>query len=429
MPSGPHGVFARSRSSLIITTRNMNTIQSGSNPRYHARQVAQRRVGEHGAKLVMGSATPSMEAFLMMEEGKVVRHLLPRRVAGGGEPQVTVVNMLTEQRMLSRTLVTRMKATLDAGRQVILFLNRRGFSYFFHCRSCGFEMVCPHCSVAMTYHKDKDRMVCHYCGNSRTPMEVCPECHSVDVGYGGFGTEMVEQEVSRMFPDARIARLDTDSARKSRCDDVLNEFREEHRYPARTQMVAKGLNFPKVDWWGSCWRQCTHLPIRLPERTFNLSPGERRAGRYSERRVVVQTFHPDNNAIRMATGGDPEEFYRQELAARKESAFPPYTRLVNFVIRGRSKEKCAQGIESLRLMVGSCIEGLKDVCTDPLDVPDILGTAPCPIEKIAGNWRYHLVLRGYRIARVLQIASTVHQQFKVSSGLYLEIDVDPLHLL
>lgn len=420
---------------IIIDEEHEHAYKSGSNPRYHARQVAQRRVGEHGAKLVMGSATPSMEAFLMMEEGKVVRHLLPRRVAGGGEPQVTVVNMLTEQRMLSRTLVTRMKATLDAGRQVILFLNRRGFSYFFHCRSCGFEMVCPHCSVAMTYHKDKDRMVCHYCGNSRKPMEVCPECHSVDVGYGGFGTEMVEQEVSRMFPDARIARLDTDSAKeKSMVTDVLNEFREGNLdILLGTQMVAKGLNFPKVDLVGIVLADSAlNLPdFRSQERTFNLIVQvSGRAGRYNANgRVVVQTFHPDNNAIRMATGGDPEEFYRQELAARKESAFPPYTRLVNFVIRGRSKEKCAQGIESLRLMVGSCIEGLKDVCTDPLDVPDILGTAPCPIEKIAGNWRYHLVLRGYRIARILQIASTVHQQFKVSSGLYLEIDVDPLHLL
>lgn len=420
---------------VIIDEEHEHAYKSGNNPRYHARQVAQRRVAECDALLVMGSATPSMEAFLMMEEHKVDRHVLATRVAGGVPPQVTVVNMLGEQRMLSRTLVAEMRKTIAKQRQVILFLNRRGFSHFFHCNSCGYEMSCPHCSVSLTYHKGRERMVCHYCGYSRTPMTTCPECRSVDVGYGGFGTEMVQQEVSQYFPDARIARLDTDSAQdKQMVATVLRQFREgELDILLGTQMVAKGLNFPLVDLVGIVLADSgLNLPdFRSQERTFSLIVQvSGRAGRYNDAgRVIVQTFHPDNPAIRLATDGAVERFYQEEIAARRQTGFPPFTRLVNFVIRGRSKEKCVEALQSLHQLVQSCVQALREGSVPAHDLPDILGSAPCPIEKIAGNWRFHLVLRGSHAARVLQVAAAVREQYRTPSGLYLEIDVDPLQML
>lgn len=418
---------------IIIDEEHEHAYKSGNNPRYHARQVAQKRIGDCNALLVMGSATPSLEAYLMMEEGKIGRHVLASRVAGGVTPTVTVVNMLGEQRLLSRKLVSEMKATLDGGRQVILFLNRRGFSHFFHCRSCGYEMACPHCSVALTYHKGKNRMVCHYCGFSRIPMSTCPECHSVDVGYGGFGTEMVEQEVGRFFPGSRIARLDTDSAKdKPMVAEILEEFRAGRiDILLGTQMVAKGLNFPLVDLVGIVLADSgLNLPdFRSQERTFSLIVQvSGRAGRYNDiGKVVVQTFHPDNTAIRLATDVAIEQFYSQELVARRETGFPPYTRLVNFVVRGRNKDTCAATIAAVGELVRSCIDSMR--LSAVTELPDVLGMAPCPIEKIAGNWRFHLVLRGGHIGRVLQVASVVYEQFKAPSGTYLEIDVDPLHML
>jgi primosomal protein N' (replication factor Y) len=148
----------------------------------------------------MGSATPSVEAYHLMSEGGIASYSLPERLAGGRIPEVAVVDMKREKGGISATLASEIRTTVDGGRQVILFLNRRGFSYFFHCRSCGYEMTCSRCSVSLTFHKERNRMICHYCGNSREPVEVCPECGSLDVGYSGFGTEMVEEEVKRRFP-------------------------------------------------------------------------------------------------------------------------------------------------------------------------------------------------------------------------------------
>ncbi len=416
---------------IVIDEEHENSYKSGSNPRYHARQIAQRRATTQDALLVMGSATPSLEAWHMMEEGVVERHHLVQRVAGGIPPEISVVNMLAEESLLSKKLVREMKATLDKGRQVILFLNRRGFSYFFHCRSCGYEMSCPHCSVALTFHKGPNRMMCHYCSYNRSPITVCPECSSLDVGYGGFGTEMVEKEVQRTFPLAKIARLDTDTAGKQRdVAQLLSSFRGgEIDILLGTQMVAKGLNFPKVDLVGIVLADSgLNLPdFRSQERTFALIVQvSGRTGRFNQwGKVVVQTYRPDNMAIRMATEGDLETFYTQELAMRRETSFPPFSRLINFVIRGGNKSRVTAEIEHLRLLIETLI-GMLETRDDS---PSILGVAPCPLEKIANKWRYHLVLRGGRINELLQIATAVKREFKVAPSLFLEIDVDPLQLL
>lgn len=420
---------------IIIDEEHENSYKAGNSPRYHARQIAQKRASETQAKLIMGSATPSLEAWQMMEEGNVCKHILRQRVAGGVPPAVTVVNMLAEQRLLSRTLIEEMKRTLDRNRQIILFLNRRGFSHFFHCNSCGFEMSCPHCSISLTFHKQANRMVCHYCGYSQRPISVCPECSSVDVGYGTFGTEMVEKEVTQFFPEASVARLDTDSAKdKKMVAKVLADFKEGAiDILLGTQMVAKGLNFPLVDLVGIVLADSSlNLPdFRSQERTFSLIVQvSGRAGRYNDAgKVVVQTYHPDNLAIKLATAHDLESFYAQELAIRKETAFPPYTRMVNFVVRGRNKERVSSEMLSIKSMVELLIQQMEKQGIPSKDIPDILGSAPCPIEKIAGNWRHHLVLRGMRVGRVVQIARSIYEQYKAPSGIYLEIDMDPLQML
>jgi primosomal protein N' (replication factor Y) (superfamily II helicase) len=420
---------------IIIDEEHENSYKSGSSPRYHARQIAQKRVSDTQALLMMGSATPSLEAWQMMEEGNVQRHILSQRVAGGVPPVISVVNMLGEERTLSRKLVAEMKKVLERKKQVILFLNRRGFSYFFHCQSCGYEMSCPHCSVSLTYHKETDGMVCHYCGYRRRPVSVCPECRSVDVGYSGFGTEMVEQEVRTFFPQARISRLDTDSAKeKPLVAQILNDFRQgDIDILLGTQMVAKGLNFPLVELVGIVLADSgLNLPdFRSQERAFSLIVQvSGRAGRFNDRgKVVVQTYRPDNTAIRLACTGAFAEFYRQELEARRETDFPPFSRMVNLVLRGRNKDKVRAETQRLATMTAELVESMKAVVASEEELPNILGYAECPLERIAGNWRHHVVIRGKQVSRVIQIVTLLNDRYKAPSGVYLEIDVDPLQLL
>ena len=231
---------------IIVDEEHEGSYKLEATPRYHARQVAMYRAVRESARVVMGSATPSLEAYHLCRQGGMTLFNLTERLAGGNIPEISVVDMKNREGGLSRELVKEIQETKRLGKQTILFLNRRGFSYFFHCKSCGYEMVCRNCSVNLTYHKNRGRMVCHYCGYSQPPLEVCPECGSLDVGYSGFGTELVEEEVARLFPDLKVARLDTDTARKKGAlETVLEDFRSgKTDILLGTQMVAKGLNFP-----------------------------------------------------------------------------------------------------------------------------------------------------------------------------------------
>ncbi|AEC02654.1 replication restart helicase PriA [Parasphaerochaeta coccoides] len=421
---------------IIIDEEHENSYKAGSTPRYHARQVAQKRCADAGATLVMGSATPSLEAWkLMHEDSGMLKLELPQRVGGGRPPVMEVVDMLRENRMISRRLEEEMRLVLGRGKQVILFLNRRGYSYFFHCATCGYEMSCPHCSVSLTYHKNEAMMVCHYCGYTRSPVTVCPDCGSLDVGYSGFGTEMVEQEVARMFPSASLARLDTDSTRdRDAMALVLEDFRHgKIDILLGTQMVAKGLNFPGVELVGVVLADSgLNVPdFRSREHTFSLLVQvSGRAGRYNDKgRVVVQTYKPGNEAVTAACAGDVDGFYDRELDARRETGFPPYGRMVNLVVRGRNKDKAETEAARLAEICESTVSALVRRNPGRKDLPEVFGTSSCPVEKIAGNWRFHVLLRGMSPALLHQMIGAVVRQYKAPSGIYMEIDIDPLHLL
>jgi primosomal protein N' (replication factor Y) len=416
---------------VIIDEEHENSYKSGNTPRYHARQVAQHRCSMAGATLVMGSATPSLEAWKLMKEGRQMQCLrLDSRVGGGVPPQIEVVDMKFEKRTISRALQVQMNQVLAKGKQVILFLNRRGYSYFFHCKSCGYEMICPNCSVALTYHREHGDMVCHYCGYRRKPIEVCPECNSLDVGYSGFGTEMVEQEVHLLFPNASIARLDTDSAKdRKHMASVLDDFRSgKIDILLGTQMVAKGLNFPSVELVGIVLADSgMNIPdFRSQERTFSLlMQVSGRAGRYNDQgKVVIQTFHPDNAAVAYAVAGDVDGFFDQELETRKATGFPPYSRLVNLVLRGRSQEK----VVAQAAVLEQLLDALASQIPGP-NAPAVLCNCECPLEKIASNWRHHILVMGTDAALAHRLVAGALARYKAPSGIYVEVDLDPLQLL
>ncbi|MCK5157224.1 MAG: primosomal protein N' [Spirochaetales bacterium] len=417
---------------IIIDEEHENSYKSGSSPRYHARQIALHRSTISGAALVMGSATPSLEAWHLMKIGRIQRLELPERVSGGSMPKVEVVDMSFEESAFSRKLQQEIRSVLQKKRQVILFLNRRGFSYFFHCRTCGYEMTCNRCSVSLTYHKERNRMVCHYCGHSRQPVSVCPECGSLDIGYSGFGTEMIEAEVSKLFPQARAARLDTDAARKKDVvKNILSDFRNgDIDILLGTQMVAKGLNFPGVDLVGIILADSAlHLPdFRAQERTFSLiMQVSGRSGRFSnDGKVIVQTYKPENSAVRLGASGDIELFCEQELEMRRLTKFPPYTRLSRLVFRSKDVKKVVQLSDQAGKILGDVI---KEIDCAPEQAAEILGPAECPLSKISGNWRWQIIIRSSSLNILHQVTAMFMNRVKKGSGIFIEVDIDPVNLL
>jgi primosomal protein N' (replication factor Y) len=416
---------------IIIDEEHEGSYKSGTTPRYHARQVAMHRSSSERAILILGSATPSLEAYHHMQTGKLERLNLPERLSGGSMPQVHILDLNGQSVPLSRSLIREIRRTHQEGRQSILFLNRRGFSYFFHCRSCGYQMVCRNCSVNLTFHKQNNRMVCHYCGYRSRPVEVCPECGSMDVGYSGFGTERIEEEIERLFPDMTVRRVDTDSVRnKLRLKEILNDFHAGGLdILLGTQMVAKGLNFPGVKLVGIISADTgLQLPdFRAAERTFDLIVQvSGRAGRFHpDGTVLVQTYNPQNETIQLAARGDLDTFYSKELAVRKELGFPPYTRLIRLVFRARSAAKSRN----------AAAEFAASVVGDPAEPAidsggiDVLGPVECPLSVIAGNHRNHLIFRSRRLKNIHKLVRQGLEGFQVPSGVYVEVDVDPVSLL
>lgn len=410
---------------IILDEEHEGSYKSGSSPRYHARQVAMHRIKKQDARLIMGSATPSVEAFHLMNTGSITMIRLPGRLAGGSMPEIEVVSMAGEKASISKRLAAEIRETHREGRQVILFLNRRGFSYFFHCRTCGYEMKCRFCSVSLTYHKSKNRMLCHYCGYQTEPIEVCPECGSLDVGYSGFGTERIEEDIKKQFPEMEVARVDSDTVRKrGALKTILSKFRDgKIDMLLGTQIVAKGLNFPGVKLIGIVSADTgLHLPdFRASERTFSLIVQvSGRAGRFSpDGKVIVQTFKPDHPAIDLASKTEMEQFYTSELEMRKTLSFPPFCRMFRIVFRSKQKNKA-------RVMIGELGTRLTAAAGEHTE---ILGPAECPLAVIAGNYRFHIIARTTRFSRFHHVLEQEARRVNLPSGVYMEIDVDPVSLL
>jgi primosomal protein N' (replication factor Y) len=362
-----------------------------------------------------------------MADGGIRRLNLSRRLSGGSIPEIKPVSLEHTCGCLTPELKNEIHLTAQMGRQSILFLNRRGFAYFYHCPSCGYEQSCRHCSVSLTWHKSKGRAVCHYCGYSELPPLACPQCGSLAAGYRGFGTEMIEEEVRATFPGLRIRRADADTAGKNGgLAETLKMFRAgELDLLLGTQMVAKGLNFPGVRLVGVILADTgLHVPdFRAAERTFSLIVQVAgRAGRYfPDGKVIVQTLRMNDPVIVRSCALDIEGFYQAELVQRRELSFPPYTRLIRFSVRARDARRADDAIRRLASLA------------DPLIPPgaDMLGPAECPIGIIAGNHRRQLILRGKSMGQLhaaARNALTLYEKGR-DSRVYLEVDIDPVSVL
>ena len=412
---------------VIIDEEHDGSYKSGNTPRYHARQTAIHRCATEGAKLVMGSATPSAEAWKLMSDGKIKRLDLSLRLAGGSLPEIKPVSLEKTEGCLTKELKDEIRLTAQMGRQTILFLNRRGFAYFYHCPSCGYEQKCKRCSVSLTWHKSRNRAMCHYCGYSEAPPGACPNCGSLEAGYRGFGTEMVEEEVRRVFPNLRVRRLDADMAvKKGIMEDTISLFKAGLvDILLGTQMVAKGLNFPGVRLVGVVFADTgLHLPdFRAAERAFSLIVQVAgRAGRYfPDGKVIVQTLRIGDPVITKSCAIDVKGFFEAELSQREVLNFPPYTRLIRFNARSRNAVRADSAIRRLASLAA------------PLIPPgaDMLGPAECPIGVINGNHRRQLILRGKSMGSLHAVARVLMERYEKcrDSQVYIEVDVDPVNLL
>lgn len=436
--AGKAGIVIGARSAVFAPVRDLGLIvideehegsyKAGNTPRYHARQVAMRRATAEGARLVMGSATPSAEAWQACAAGTMARSTLTSRPSGGAPPAIEIVDMRGENGPISSALRAALLETKTAGGQSILFLNRRGFSHFFLCSTCGEELTCKHCSVPLTFHKEKNALLCHYCGFRAPPPKSCPACGSLDIGWAGFGTERVEEEVRSLFPDWKILRLDADTTTKvGSLESALEDFRAgKADLLLGTQMVAKGLNFPGVKTVGVVLADTgLNLPdFRAAERTFSLIVQVAgRAGRFSpDGRVFVQTYRPDSPVIRLAAALDTEAFYARELAIREMTRFPPFARLIRIVFRSKDKDRCAAAS-------GSFAEAAAPLLPAGAE---LLGPAECPLAMISGSARRQVILRAATLAplqRALKAALAAWGEGGAHPGVYVEIDVDPVSLL
>ncbi len=423
---------------IIIDEEHDGSYKSGNTPRYHARQIAMLRAARLKIPLVMGSATPSVEAWHSIKTGLFKCHYLTKRLAGGKMPLIQCINLSNEadkSQCISEALTEEIRNTLQEKKQTILFLNRRGFNHFFRCSYCGFEIKCKNCSVPLTYHKATNRLVCHYCGYSMLPPPSCPECGSMDIGYSGFGTEYIEAEVNAKFPAARTIRIDTDSlTKKGELEEKIKAFKSGgYDIMLGTQMIAKGLNFPNLKLVGVILADTSlHLPdFRAAEKTFSLiTQVAGRAGRFfPDGKVFVQTYSPENPAVYFACHNLTEKFYSGELEMRKLLNFPPFARLIRLVFRSSFEKSAKKSAEDGFAILSAELEQMKARHLQGADTTEILGPSECPLSKISGNFREQILLRGSSIAVLQKLSAHLLFDFKHQQDIYIEADVDPVSLL
>ncbi len=423
---------------IIIDEEQDSSYKQDESPCYHAREVAWRRIRQTDGMLVMGSATPSVETFYLTAQKKAIHYFcLPERVQSRPMPQVTIVDMNKEfQRegknvVISQSLGQELENCMRRGEQAIVLLNRRGYSRTLMCRSCGHVFVCPDCSVSMTYHQEKNRLECHYCGKEMEVPTVCAECGGPYIHYSGVGTEQLEGMLKSLLPSARIARLDRDSTRRrGALRSALLDF-EAHRLDilVGTQMLAKGHDFPDVTLVGvvSADAGLSFPDFRSAERTFQLLiQVAGRAGRgVSPGKVVIQSYHPDNYAMQCAQKQNFGEFYRKEIDFRRLMGYPPFQNLTQILIsdpNGANALQTAERIAETLKRRAARIEGNAR--------PRILGPAPAPLEKLRGNYRMQVLMKTPPESSAVEVMRDCFEELahrKISSKVH--VDVDPLSLL
>lgn len=394
---------------IIIDEEQEDSYKSENSPRYHARDIAKYRCAKSGALLLLGSATPDIESRYAAEKGKYSYFELPNRYNDMMLPKVSVVDMKRELRRgnggnLSIMLQNEISENISRGEQSILFINRRGAHKLISCGECGYIYKCPRCSVSLTYHSVNRKLICHYCGYSRKPDEECPDCGGKLTSVGA-GTQLIEEELHELFPDAEVLRMDADTVRKAGSHDVLLDRFVNEKIPIMvgTQMVTKGLNFENVTLIGviSADQSLYCGDYRAGERTFSLiTQVVGRSGRGSKPgRAVIQTFTPQNEIILQAAAQDYDSFYESEIELRRLQQTPPFSDIISITATGLSEDQVVRCCVDIRNILAASVKHRSDV--------RVLGPAPLVVVKVNNRYRYRINIDCRADAEIRKIVSAI----------------------
>ncbi|MBD3346845.1 MAG: primosomal protein N' [Chitinivibrionales bacterium] len=440
--TGKKRVLIGARSAILAPMDNVGLIivdeehdssykQGEMEPRYNARDTAVMRGKFQQALVVLGSATPSMESYHNALQGKYSLLELKKRVGIARLPLVEIVDMNAEHKennwtFLSRLLHWRITETLKKGRQIILLLNRRGYSVSLICKDCGHTYMCPNCSVHLTYHRVEFSMKCHQCGHMIRAPEVCPKCKGEHIKYRGTGIQKAEEYLRDVFPDARILRMDQDTTRRKGAHvSILESFAEKKAdILLGTQMVAKGLDFPGVALVGVLQADIAlHIPdFRSSERTFHLlTQVAGRAGRSDDTgEVIIQTYFPQDPAIIMAKEHDFFGFFDREIESRKALFYPPHGRLARIIVQGAEEVR-------VREAIGRIVVEAKRAAPDGII---LLGPSPAIISRIKNDFRYSLICKSNSVSLLNKVLARIRMgPVKKMKNIKVIVDIDPYSMM
>ncbi|MBN8207423.1 primosomal protein N' [Bacillus sp. NTK071] len=418
---------------IIIDEEHESSYKQEENPRYHARDVAIKRGEHYQCPVVLGSATPSLESYARASKGVYTLIELLQRVNKQAMPEVSIVDMREELRsgnrsMFSNELFDKLKDRLEKKEQTVLFLNRRGYSTFVMCRDCGFVVECPHCDISLTYHKNNGTMRCHYCGHEERFPSNCPECESEHIRFFGTGTQRVEEELTKILPEARVVRMDVDTTRrKGSHEKLLNQFGEgKADILLGTQMIAKGLDFPNVTLVGVLAGDAMlHLPdFRASEKTFQLlTQVSGRAGRHLlPGEVIVQSYTPEHYSIEMAAEHDFQSFYKREMVTRKQFGYPPFYFLAMVNVSHEELTKTVDVTEKITSFLKNKLSNASVV----------LGPVASPIPRIKDRYRYQCMIKYKTEPNLNDYLKEIQKHFSKDisrGGLQLTIDTQPYMMM
>ena len=425
---------------VVIDEEQEHTYKSDMSPKYHARDVARFLCAENGALMLLASATPSVETYYRAKSGIYTLVTLSSRYGKARMPDVFISDMrenmsITGEENIGNELACEIEANLEHGFQSILFLNRRGYNSYFSCRSCGKAVLCPNCSVTLTYHlykkSGKSYLQCHYCGHREPTPMLCPSCGSEHITGGGYGTQKIEEELAMRFPEARVLRLDADSTRtKFSQDKILSDFREgKADILIGTQMVTKGHNFPRVTLVGvvNADNSLFMNDFRSGERTFSvITQVVGRAGRGDfPGRALVQTYNPDNETLTLSAAQNYEKFYESEIVIRKNFLFPPFCDIALFSFSSAEETALSDFAAEIAAELRKLQKG------EFSDIPLVVfGPFDAPIYKIGGKFRKQIIVKHKSTARARELFARLLRQYgKIAKGkITLSIDINPSNM-
>ena len=418
---------------IIIDEEHDSSYKSEAIPKYDAKEIAKRIAKENNCPLVLGSATPDLITYYKAQQGKVTLLELSKRANNSKLPEVEIVDLKMElangnRSMLSTKLYGEIEQNLKQHRQTILFLNRRGFSTFIMCRECGYTVKCKNCNISMTYHKTENKLKCHYCGYEENVVTVCPECHSTKIRYFATGTQKLEQEINKLFPEASTIRMDIDTVtKKNSHEEILDKFKNENiDILIGTQMVVKGHHFPNVTLVGVIAADSS-LNIddyRANERTFQiLTQVAGRAGREQlDGKVIIQTYNPDNFSIICAQKQDYKMFYNTEIALREQLKYPPFCDIILIGFNSLNEKEIIEASTRVYNYLKARLGEQEFYVLKPM---------PSPIDKIQNRFRWRIIIKGNMTESANSVINTCLKKFYDSNykNTRISVDVNPNNMI